>query len=138
MSVLIQRNDTQYEVFETFNVILKDNEIATIISEEHDFKIMFVFQHDESKKRAVNYKFSKEHDCPFLYFTNWISQTMATREILPIAEVTKTEIDDSDNTEISTRGRLGLQVFANRTSEIISVNLQFLFEPLNEVNQQED
>ena len=137
MAVLIQRNDTQFEVFETFNVILKDNEIATIISEKHDFKVMFVFQNDDSKKRALNYKFSEEHDCPFLYFTNWASQTMATREILPIAEVTKTEIATDDSTETSTRGRLGLQIFVNRTTEIININLQFLFEPFNEVNTED-
>ena len=126
MPVYINRNDKQYEIFETFNIILKENDIATIESDKHEFKILLTFINDESGKRAWKYKYSEEHQCPFLYFTNWNSQKIASKEVLAIAEVTKSELDLDD--EIETPGKLGLQVFVQRTSEVINATLQFVFE----------
>lgn len=128
MSVFIKRNTQQFEIFETFNVILKDNDIATIQSDTHDFKILISFINDESGKSAIDYKFSKENECPFLYFKNWNTQKVASKEILPIAEVTRTEVELETDIETSQRGKLGLQVFAQRTAEMIHATLQFVFE----------
>ncbi|MDH0030636.1 MULTISPECIES: hypothetical protein [unclassified Acinetobacter] len=128
MSVYINRNDTQYEVFEIFNIILKDNDIATIESDEHEFKILVTFINDDSGKMSWEYKYSEEHECPFLYFKNWNNQRMAFKKVLHLGEVTKSKLEIDSDVEIEAKGKLGLQVFVQRTTEVINATLQFVFE----------
>lgn len=128
MPIYINSNDKQYEVFETFNVILKDNDIVTLESKKHKFKILLKFINDESGKSRFKYTFSEEHNCPFLYFINWTSQKSALKEVYTLAQVTTKEFLEDSDVEIETEGTLGLQVFVYRSAEVINATLQFLFK----------